>query len=1013
MSARATIRVLSLAGALLVESGALALNPALDVSQYGHTAWKNSDLHVKGFIYSIAQTSDGYLWLGTEVGLYRFDGVRAVLWTLPAGTRLPTNDVHSLRVARDGSLWIGTAKGLARWKGGALTRYPELDGRAVVSILEDHSGTVWASGDGPTAARLCAIQTSGIRCYGDDSRFGPNILSIRDYQGGLWVGASTGLWRWKPDPPQRYPKPEAEINDLIAGNNGALWMALGNGLRQWAGGKIELAPLPFAGTINAHRLLRDREGSLWIGTAAQGLAHVHQGRTDTFGPVDGLSGNHVQDLFEDREGNVWAATVDGLDRFRDLAVPSFSVRQGLASPGAVVAARDGSLWFGSSDGVSRWSNGRMTVYRMPKGGAGRAAEFATQPAVREVSDSALPDNIIESLGEDDRGRIWVSTVRGVAYFENGRFMPAGSVSATMVHNITEAGSGNIWINEQRVGLLHLVEGRVVEKVSWMSLGREDIVSTLAFDRARGGLWLGLYQGGLVYFQDGGIRLSYGAGEGLGGGRVNDLRIDGDGTLWAATEGGLSRLKDGRIATLSSRNGLPCDTVQWAMEDDAGSVWLDLPCGLARVPHSELDAWAAGRRQTVNLAVFDSSDGLKSLPTAPGYSPRVAKSRDGKLWFTTATGVSVIDPGHLPFNKLPPPVAIEQITADRKPYDAGANLRLPPLVRDVEIDYTALSYVAPEKIQFRYKLEGRDGDWHDVGNRRQAFYDDLPPHRYRFRVMAANNSGVWNEAGASLDFSVDPSYYQTNWFRALVVAAILALLATFYHLRLLYLKRQFSIRMEERIGERMRLARDLHDTLLQSFQGVLLKFHAVTYRLGDRPEARKELEGAIDQARAAIAEGRDAVQGLRSSTVVMNDLARAITTFGEGLASDQNEFRVHVEGASRDLAPLVRDEVYRIAGEALRNAFRHADAKRIEVEIHYEARQLRLRVRDDGKGIDPQVLSAGGRSGHHGLPGMRERVDLVGGKVAVWSELNSGTEIELVIPSAIAYAAGGQGNLSKE
>jgi signal transduction histidine kinase len=397
-----------------------------------------------------------------------------------------------------------------------------------------------------------------------------------------------------------------------------------------------------------------------------------------------------------------------------------------------------------------------------------------------------------------------------------------------------------------------------------------------------------------------------------------------------------------------------------------------------------------------------------------------------LWFLPSDGASVIDPRHLPFNRRPPPVHIERITADRKPHDvtaANGPLRLPPLVRDLEIEYTALSLLAPEKVRFRYKLEGRDSDWRDdVNNRRQAVYSDLPPGQYRFRVAASNDSGVWNEAGASLGFSIAPAYYQTAWFRFLVVAAVLLLVAALYRLRLFNLKRQFAVRLEARVGERTRIARDLHDTLLQSFQGVLLKFHAVMFALPDRPaEARKTLESAIEQARAAIAEGRDAVQGLRSSVVVTNDLARAITTFGEGLASDHNgqqarDFRVHVEGTSRDLAPLVRDEVYRIASEALRNAFRHARARRIEVEIHYEKWLLRMRVRDDGKGIDAQVLGAGGRGGHHGLAGMRERAELVGGKLAVWSELESGTEIELTIPAAIAYAQptsmGGQGNLIK-
>jgi signal transduction histidine kinase len=374
---------------------------------------------------------------------------------------------------------------------------------------------------------------------------------------------------------------------------------------------------------------------------------------------------------------------------------------------------------------------------------------------------------------------------------------------------------------------------------------------------------------------------------------------------------------------------------------------------------------------------------------------------------------VIDPRHLPFNKLPPPVHIEQITADHKSYavssDANKNLRLPPRIRDVQIDYTALSLVAPEKVLFRYKLEGWDHDWQDAGTRRQAFYSNLPPRDYRFRVMACNNSGVWNEAGTLLDFSVAPAYYQTWWFRSLCAAAFLTLLAGVYQMRLRQVARQFNMRMEERVNERTRIARELHDTLLQSFQGVLLKFHAVTYVILDRPaEAQKTLETVIEQARQAITEGRDAVQGLRSSALVSSDIAQAISTFGDELASGpsgQNSpnFRVVVEGAPRDLAPLLRDEIYRITGEALRNAFRHAHAQRIEVEIRYDQRQLRLRVRDDGKGIDPTVLNGGGRPGHYGLPGMHERAKLVGGKLAVWSELNSGTEAELTIPASIAYA----------
>jgi signal transduction histidine kinase len=330
------------------------------------------------------------------------------------------------------------------------------------------------------------------------------------------------------------------------------------------------------------------------------------------------------------------------------------------------------------------------------------------------------------------------------------------------------------------------------------------------------------------------------------------------------------------------------------------------------------------------------------------------------------------------------------------------------VRDLEIDYTALSLVAQEKVLFRYKLEGRDSDWQDAGNRRQAYYGNVSPGNYRFRVSACNNSGVWNEAGTFLDFAIAPAYYQTAWFRLLCATAFLALLGALYQLRMRQVARQFNMRLEERVGERTRIARELHDTLLQSFQGVLMKFYAVTNLIPSRPaEAQKTLETVIEQARRAVTEGRDAVLGLRSSAVGTNDLALAIGAFGEELAADQTgqtcpEFRVQVEGTPRDLAPLVRDEAHRIACEALRNAFRHAQAGRIEVEIGYDQRQLRLLVRDNGKGIDPNVLSGGGRTGHYGLPGMHERAKLVGGKLALCSKLDSGTEVELTIPASVAY-----------
>jgi signal transduction histidine kinase/ligand-binding sensor domain-containing protein len=1004
-----------LAGMLIASTCAFALNPALDVSQYAHTAWKIRDGFAKGSVLSIAQTPDGYLWLGTAFGLYRLDGVRNVLWQPPPDEHLPSSTITSLVASRDGTLWIGTRNGLSSWKNGKLAQYAELAGLHVFALVEDDEGSIWAGTNGspgPPDGKLCEIRNGSVRCHPEMGGVGRGVFGLhKDGNGNLWVGLETGVWRWRPGPPEFYAVPglpNGRMQGMADGEDGAPLIATTGAVMRLADGKAEVVhtfPAARQG-FRFLRVLRDRDGGLWVGPAGRGIVHIHQGRTDVFSESDGLSGDDIYDLFEDREGNIWVATINGLDRFHELPVVTYSRKQVLSDIpwGGMLAARDGSIWFATLDGLSRLNHGQVTVYRQH-----------TRAGRQEVVGSGLPDEGVGSLFQDSRGRIWVSTLTGIGYLEADRFVPT-SAPGGFVGSLTGDASGNLWIANRELGLLQLSQHHVFPPIPWTTFGHQDPAVVLAPDPLQGGLWLGFSRGAVVWFRDGHVASSYSATDGLGEGPVNHLRFDSAGALWVATEGGLARLKDGHIATLTGKSGLPCDAVQWTMEDDAQSVWLMMPCGLARIARSELDTWASAADKTpgmIRTTVFDSSDGLRTLAVVGDYTPRVGKSADGKLWFMSPDGISVVDSQHLPFNKLPPPVQIEQIISNHKSYpvssDANGNVRLPARLRDLQIDYTALSLVAPEKVLFRYKLEGWDRDWQDAGTRRQAFYSNLPPRSYRFRVMACNNSGVWNEAGTFLNFSVAPAYYQTWWFRSLCVATFLALLAAAYRLRLRQVARQFNMRMEERVNERTRIARDLHDTLLQSFQGVLLKFHAVTYVIVDRPaEAQKTLKTVIEQARQAITEGRDAVQGLRSSTLATSDIAQAISTFGEELATTptgQNSpnFRVLIEGAPRDLAPLLRDEIYRIAGEALRNAFRHAHAQRIEVEIRYDQRQLRLRVRDDGKGIDPTVLNGGGRPGHYGLPGMHERAKLVGGKLAVWSELNSGTEAELTIPASIAYA----------
>jgi len=995
-----------LACILLVSSSfAFALDPSLDVSQYAHTAWKVRDGFTQGAILAIAQAPDGYLWLGTEFGLYRFDGVRAIPWHSPSGADLPSQHIYCLLVARDGTLWIGTQGGAASWKDGKLRRYPELDGQSISSFLEDREGTIWSSGQKDFyPPHICAIEKTGVDCYGDGgslSRGGSVAKMYEDAKATVWAVARYGIWRWRPGPPEFYPLPFGidttyGITEDDAGN---LLLGLAGGIRRFHDGKTEAFRLPGKlQSFTVRTILDDRDGGLWIAAYHAGLIHVHQGKVEVFRQADGLSNDEVEALYEDRENNLWVATEDGLDRFRNTAVATFSIKEGLSNGQvrSVLADEDGSVWIATPGGLDRWSDGQITTYNH--------------------RDGMLNGLSPASLFQDRSRRLWLSTTQDIGYLEGNRFVAVTSTYDGRLLDIAQDSAGDIWMADQRGGLLHLSSGKLVERIPWSSLGHKDFAISLAADASRGGIWLGFFGGSISYFASGKIRETYSSANGLGGGSVTNLQVEKDGALWAATDSGLSRMKNGRFATLDRQNGLSCDPIHWMIRDDEGSFWLYTPCGLLRLARSEIDAWtlALDNGRATNLVlhpkVFDNYDGVTAHEQAyRPYNPPITKSLDGRIWFVPFDGVSVIDPRHLPFNKVPPPVHIERITANGKTYDASNGLRLPPRIRDLKIDYTALSFVVPEKVQFRYQLEGQDRNWREVANDREVQYSNLAPGNYVFRVTAANNSGVWNEEGAALDFAIAAAYYQTNWFLALCAAAFLGLLYALYELRLRQLTREFTMGLEARVSERTRIARELHDTLLQSLHGLMFQFQAVRNLLPLRTEmAIQVLDVAISRTEQAITEGRDAIQDIRSNTVAQSDLPELLTATGSELAGLQKindnspTFAMTVEGERKRLSPIIQEEVYQVARELFRNAFRHAEARRIEADIRYDDRVLRLRIRDNGKGIDLKVLQQGG-NGHWGLRGARERAERIGAQLDFWSEAGAGTEVQLTVPARIAYA----------
>ena len=994
---------------------ALALDPSLDISQYGHTAWKNRESFVRGPVTSIVQAPDGYLWLGTASGLLRFDGNQSRPWLPPNGKQLFPG-ISKLLVARDGTLWIATGKGLASWKDGKFSQYPEMAGLSVSSLIQDSAGTVWVGFY--DRGRLCSIKDGKIHCY-EPGSFGGSISALyEDHQRNLWVSARSGLWRWSPGRPDHYilAGGTVEASALIDGDHGELLIATSlpgaatttgsiEGLKQLANGKIRSYALPnFVGHFRPKCLFRSRDGSLWIGTV-QGLLHFHQGKIDRFSVAEGLSGDVVTSILEDREGNVWVSTEEGLDLFREYAVSTISAKQGLSSSSVhlVEATPDGSIWVGTADGLDRWQNGKITVFGRQNAQDLNSRtddrEISINSAVRKEPNSGLPGTP-RSLGQDDRERLLVSTREGVFFYEKGQFSRVPGVPGGDIYALTGDGQGGMWISNNLEGLFHSTPQNAIQRIPWARLGHSDPAVALLPDRLGGGLWLGFFNGGIAYLKDGEVRASYNSVDGLGNGLVRDIQSASDGAVWVATEGGLSRVKNQHVATLTSKNGLPCDDVYWSMEDQDHAFWLAMRCGLARISRSDWEAWATDSTRRVRTTIFDTYDGVNSR--GGHYHPKVTQSPDGKLWFASLDGLSVLDPHSVAINKLPPPVHIEQITADGERYDASPGLRLPPHTRDLAIDYTALSFVAPEKARFRFKLDGQDPAWREVGNQRTVEYSNLPPGNYRFHVIACNNSGVWNEQGDELDFAIAPAYYQTVWFLILCVLSLLAILWSIYQFRIQVLKRRQAeigalneqlIRAQE--AERMRIAGELHDGFLQQITSLTLELGTVKYQVPPDSPAKATVIGLQEKLIKIGTEVRHLSHELHPVLLQEAGLSTALSSYCEEFSKVRGipvscEADEIVKGLSAGAALCI----YRVAQEALGNAAKHAQAKKVEVRLIQSDGHVRLLVSDDGVGCTSDQV---GKSGGLGVINMRERVLQLDGTFEFDSEPERGTRVKVSVP----------------
>lgn len=768
----------------------LALNPQRSITQYGHVVWDRKQGLTQDLVTAITQTRDGYLWFANQEGLMRFDGVRFTVFNKSNTKGINSNAVNrnAIYESRDGSLWIGTNLGLTRYKDGAFTTYSTQDGLSsenALSIYEDRAGSLWVG----TADGLNQFHDGKFTIYKTKDGLPHNaVLAIcEDREGRLWIGTYKGLSVFHQGKFTTFGDESGlsanPVHAIYSASDGKLWVgASGGGLSLFAQGKfISYTTKQGLSNNNVTSLQEDREGNLWVGTL-EGLNRLSHGELKTYTKNEGLSHNSVQTIAVDREGSLWVGTMGGgVNQFRDLKYTPYTSKEGLLGEDAwsIMQDQKGSIWIGTYSGLNQFQDGKFKSYTAKDG---------------------LSGNNTFAIYEDREQSLWVGSFGGgLTRFKDGKFKNyTNGLPSPFVMTIHEDHRGSLWVGT-RGGLSRLSGDKVTTYTT--SDGRSLGIVKAVIDDAAGDLWVGA-SGGVSRFRDGKFT-TYTTKEGLASNFVNSIFEDSDGAIWVSAFGGLSRLKSGKITAYTTRDGLLNDDLLQTLEDDRGYFWMSGNRGIFRVAKKELNEFAEGKVSAVTSIPYDTSDGLSSLEFNGANQIAGTKTHDGKLWFPTTRGVVVIDPNNVESNQNPPPVVIEKVIFDKTPVTIKNQIQLPPGKGEIEIQYTGLSFVAPEKVRFKYQLEGFDSDWIDAGTRRAAYYTNLPPGNYRFRVMACNNAGVWSETEATFQFYLRPHFYQTTWFYALCLLAVILIGFGLYKLRVTQLRRrthQLEVIVDQRTAE---------------------------------------------------------------------------------------------------------------------------------------------------------------------------------------------------------------------
>ncbi len=983
---------------------ASALSPGALTRDLRHTAWGSKE-GAPADVQALAQTSDGYLWIGNASGLYRFDGLRFERIELPRDDRLSSLNIYTLYAPATGGLWIGfTVGNIAFLKDGHWTTYGEADGlwagNSIIALAQDQEGTVWAGAPGG----LARLEGSRWRQAAADFRYPADTWTqalLVDSAGTLWAAGRNNVLflprggkqfrRAAVQPRKEVRTSEADSVGLAESPGGAVWLLCDKQLRQLA----KNANSERRNASSGFGFLFDRDGGLWTEALNGRVQRIAQPQTlpqdewvaaespaDSYGVDDGLSAPGGSGaLLEDREGNLWISSEAGMDRFSESNVarvlPSPKQAEPFFASEAIVTAADrGGLWIGGRT---------FPLFNLQDGKVQRYDKLG----------------FISAAYRGDDGTVWLAGSQQLWKRVANDFvriaLPEGSGDQEPL-GMTADHAGGLWISLLSNGVYRLADGIWTDRGGHSSLPKGP-ASTMATD-ADGRVWFA-YAAGRVAVLDGSKVTDFAGADRLPVGNVTAF-YGKRGRVWVGGDYGLALFDGAHFQPLFPETPAAFDSLTGIVETADGDLWLNSSAGIVRVTNEETRRWATDPSYRIRGEIFDSLDGVQGGSARLG-PPSATEGSDGRLLFTTSYGVYALSPAHLVRSRVAPAVLIQSVTANDKAYAPSGNLNLPQRTTSLRIDYVSVNLTQAGKVRYRYKLDGIDDDWRDVKERRQAFYTSLDPGPHRFQVVASNGDGIWSETGATLDFVIAPTFMQTKGFIAICAIASTAALWALIRFRFRQLSVRMRERFEERIAERERIARELHDTLLQSTQALIFKIQTATETVSKDDPARARLERALDHADDVLAEGRDRIQDLRSAEGANRDLSGALAALGDELAKEgRAHFRIAVEGPLRVLNPNVSDEAYHIGREALRNAFRHSQAGSIEVRIAFTEKEFRLRVRDDGTGIDEGVATAGSRPHHWGLTGMRERAGRIGAHLAVVSHSGTGTDIELTIPGALAY-----------